>query len=93
MPKLRLEGACAFVDENQVVAVGVFVEVVHLLGGARHGEDDILVEHQLHAPCDRVACRGHLARAEVAVLQDGFVDRLDASLVAGVERLPPLLRV
>jgi hypothetical protein len=72
-------------NKNEVVAIGVFVEIVHLLDGARHGEDNILVEHQFHAPCDGVARWGHLRCTEVAVLQNRFVNRLDGSFVAGVE--------
>jgi hypothetical protein len=93
MPELRFESPAALMHEDEVVAIGIFVEVGHLLDGAAERKDHIVVEHQLDAPGDGVALGGHLLRAEMAMLQNRFIQRLDGARVAQMELFDPRRRI
>src|SRR5262245_23095412 len=60
-----LDGPGAVVDEQQLVAHRVAVEVVHRLGWDDGGDGAVGVVHQRLAPTDRIAASGQSPRLEV----------------------------
>ena len=71
-PEERFERALALVNEQDLVAAGVAVEVRHRLGHVSDPKGEIVVDQQRDPRLDRVAGRHAVRGAEMAVA-DGLV--------------------
>ena len=67
--ELCVEGAAAFMNEEDLVTVSEAIPITHLLDRASHGETEVAVRHQLDSAGDGIARSLESCGSEMSVAQ------------------------